>query len=163
MNKMSMNNMSLYEIDEMIEACVDAETGEIIDVEALDALEMARADKIEGVACWAKAQTALAKSIEKEIKAMQERKAAAENRAKRLKQYLYDACGGQRFQSARADVRFQRTAPAVVIDDGTELPDEYMRVKTEVTPNKDALKAALKAGETIPGVRLETHMTTIIK
>ena len=47
-------NMNIYDIDKAIEACVDTETGEIIDGEKLDALQMERAAKIEGVACWVK-------------------------------------------------------------------------------------------------------------
>lgn len=41
---------SLYEIDAGILACIDQETGEILDVERLDALQMERRTKIEGVA-----------------------------------------------------------------------------------------------------------------
>ena len=41
---------SLYEIDQEILDCVDAESGEILDVEKLDALQMERERKLEGVA-----------------------------------------------------------------------------------------------------------------
>ena len=39
----------LYEIDADIMGCVDTETGEIVDIERLKALEMERDAKIEGV------------------------------------------------------------------------------------------------------------------
>lgn len=46
--------MTLYEINEAIMACVDVETGEIIDLDRLNALEMERDRKISNVACWIK-------------------------------------------------------------------------------------------------------------
>lgn len=45
---------TLYEIDEEILNCVDMETGEIIDVERLGQLQLAREDKVEGIALWIK-------------------------------------------------------------------------------------------------------------
>ena len=46
--------MNLYQINEEIEKCIDTETGEILDLEALDKLAMERDTKIENLACWYK-------------------------------------------------------------------------------------------------------------
>ena len=46
--------MSLYDIRKDIEACVDAETGEIIDAEKLASLQVERDEKISNIACWIK-------------------------------------------------------------------------------------------------------------
>lgn len=46
--------MNLYQIDREILSCVDQETGEIIDFEQLDALQMDRERKIENLACYIK-------------------------------------------------------------------------------------------------------------
>lgn len=45
---------SLYEINAAILDCVDLETGEIIDIERLQELQMEREQKIENVALWYK-------------------------------------------------------------------------------------------------------------
>ena len=45
---------ALYDIDQDILDCVDLETGEILDTEKLDALQMEREAKLEGVALWVK-------------------------------------------------------------------------------------------------------------
>lgn len=45
---------TLYEIDSAVMACVDEETGEILDEERLDTLLMERNRKLEGVALWIK-------------------------------------------------------------------------------------------------------------
>ena len=46
--------MTLYEIDNAILECIDLETGEIIDTDKLDALQLERETKIENVALWIK-------------------------------------------------------------------------------------------------------------
>ena len=45
---------SLYEIDQAIMACLDFETGEILDADRLNALQMERQDKVESVVLWIK-------------------------------------------------------------------------------------------------------------
>jgi hypothetical protein len=59
--------MTLYEIDDAILACVDPETGEIINPEALTALQMEREKKLENVALWVKDLKAEAEAIGNEI------------------------------------------------------------------------------------------------
>ena len=46
--------MNLFQIDDAIMECIDQETGDIIDVEKLDALEMEREKKISNTACFIK-------------------------------------------------------------------------------------------------------------
>ena len=46
--------MTIYEINNAILNCIDMETGEIIDTEQLDKLQMDRDTKFENVACWIK-------------------------------------------------------------------------------------------------------------
>ena len=45
---------NLYEINQAITECIDNETGEIIDVEKLEELQLEREAKIENVALWYK-------------------------------------------------------------------------------------------------------------
>jgi V/A-type H+-transporting ATPase subunit E len=56
-------SMNLFEIDDAILACVDLETGDIIDVEKLEALELERDTKISNIACWIKNLKAEAEAI----------------------------------------------------------------------------------------------------
>lgn len=48
---------------------------------------------------------------------------------------------------------------SVVVDDIAELPQGF--TKTETTPKKAEIKAALAAGETIPGAHLETGASSL--
>ena len=49
---------NLYEISQEMLACIDAETGEIIDIEKLSTLAMERDTKIKNIALWIKNLTA---------------------------------------------------------------------------------------------------------
>lgn len=151
--------MTIFEIDEAILECVDLETGEIIDAERLDALQMERDKKIENVALWQKECIAEADAIAAEIRKLQARKASAERKAENLKSYLLMALDGQKFKTSRVSISYRRSQ-AVVVDNEDQLNPKYLRVKTE--PDKTAIKDALKAGE-VAGAHLEERNSIIIQ
>lgn len=154
--------MKLYEIDQRIADCVDAETGEIIDVEALTKLEMARNDKIEGVACWVKDLTAQSEAMRAEARNLLERARAAENRANSLKTWLLYALDGQRFDGVKARVSF-REVKAVDVYDQSRVPQEYLKTETIITPMKSEMLKALSEGHYIEGVQIEKRKSVLIK
>lgn len=47
-------SMSIYDIDAAIVSLIDAETGEVSDEEAFDALQMERDKKVENIGLWYK-------------------------------------------------------------------------------------------------------------
>lgn len=61
---------SIYEIDQQIMQCIDFETGEIVDAEKLNALQIEKDKKIEGIACWIKNLNAEAQNIKAEEQAL---------------------------------------------------------------------------------------------
>ena len=153
--------MTLYEIDHAIMECVELETGEIIDIEHLDKLQMERDAKIENVACWIKDLNAEAEAIKAEKQALAERQKVAENKAESLKKYLAYALDGKAFKSTRASVSF-RKSHAVEIADIYKLDENYLRYK-EPEADKTAIKEALKAGKTVAGATLVENTSVIIK
>ena len=76
---------TLYEINNAILECCDTETGEILDVERLQQLQLEKGQKIEGVALYIKNLDAEAAALKTEEAALAERRKAKENKAKRLK------------------------------------------------------------------------------
>lgn len=157
--------MTLYEIDAAIIECtmtVDEETGEFLDAEKLEELQMARDEKLEGVACWIKNLTAENAAISVEQKNLAERKRVNENRIDNLKQYLAYALEGQKFSTGKVSVTFRKSETVEIADDA-ELSDEYLKTEVKITPDKTALKAALKDGQEIKGVSLQTHVNAQIK
>lgn len=153
--------MNLYEIDSAIMDCVDMETGEIIDMEALEDLQMERDQKIEGIGCWIKNLLADAKALKEEKDNLAARQKAAENKAASLKTFLSRYLNGEKFKTAKVAISY-RKSDSVDIAEGAVIPEEYLKY-SEPTPDKIGLKAALKAGEKIQGISLVTSNNIQIK
>ena len=160
--------MKLYEIDNEILECIDLETGEIIDTDKLEALQMERDAKIENVACWIKDLKAEAEAIKAEKLALAERQKVAENKAESLKKWLAYALQGKKFSTAKCSISFRNTESVEITPEGlTNLmrggKDELLTYK-EPEPNKTAIKQAIKNdGLNIQGVQLVQNTSTIIK
>lgn len=153
---------SLYQINQAILDCCDAETGEIIDPEALDSLMMQRTEKLESVALWIKnlESDALAFKAEKEVFA--DREKAAKNKADQLKNYLAYALEGQKFSTGKCAVSFRKSEQVEILD-VEKIPLEYLVETVEVKPDKKTIKALLKEGREINGCRLVENLNTQIK
>ena len=158
--------MTIYEINEQILNCIDSETGEIIDIDKLNELELERDAKIENVACWIKELKAEAEAIKSEKLALAERQKVAENKAESLKKWLAYALQGEKFKTAKCSVSFRKTESVEVTDEGlSNLMKEHDELLTYKAPepNKKAIKDAIKDGLSVQGVRLECNTSVIIK
>lgn len=153
--------MKLFKIDEAIMACVDMETGEIIDSEQLDALEMEREQKIENIACWIKNLLSDAEALKAQKQVFADRQKAVENKAASLKKYLSDYLAGQKFSTDKVAISFRKTSAVNVID-MTQIPENYLKY-AEPTADKMAIKAAIKAGEVVPGAEIVEDKSMSIK
>lgn len=153
---------SLYEIDQAIMSCIDYETGELIDPERLEALQMERSQKIENVCLWIKNLQSDAIAFKAEKDSFSEREKAASKKVEQLKEWLVNALNGQKFNTARCAVSF-RQSETVEVDDIKHIPAELLRVKTTYEPDKTAIKAALKEGNEIEGCRLVEKLNANIK
>ena len=143
---------SLYEIDQSMLDCVDMETGEIIDAEKLEALQMERDEKIEKVALWYKNLCSDAEAYKKEKDSLAEKQKAAENKAESLKKWIDNACNGNQFKTTKVDIKY-RKSETVDIEDENAFVDWAMRTENDdllkysaPTPNKTAIKQAIKSG-----------------
>ena len=155
--------MTIYEIEQEIMDCIDEETGEIIDIDRLNELEMARDTKISNVACWIKDLKAEAEAIKAEKQALEKRQKAAENKAERLKQWLQTVLEGEKFKDARCSISYRKTEK-VVFDEGfcfSSLPTQFRRITVE--PKKTEIKDYLKTGAEMEGVQLVTTNSMQIK
>ncbi len=162
--------MKLFEIDERLAACVkisddqavDTETGEVIDIEAIEALEMEREQKIENIGLWIKDLTAHSEALKAEKNKLAEREKSAKNKAERLKEFLTAYLNGKKFETARVSIKF-RSVESVSVPDVAMLPAEYIRTKITNEADKTAIKNALKAGEVIEGAELVKKQSISIK
>ena len=169
--------MTLYDIDAQIAALEDAaeddmlideETGELISVaQALDALRMAREEKIENVACWVKNLYAEVEAIREEENRLFKRRKAAEKKAENLKAWMLAAMTREdgttdKLKTGRVMVSVKRNPPSTVVDDDL-LPSTYKVAKITYQPNKELIKRELLAGGEVPGAHLEYGRSVIIK
>lgn len=152
---------TLYEIDEEILNCVDMETGEIIDVERLGQLQLAREDKVEGIALWIKNLLSDADAIKSEEEKLAQRRKANENKAKNLKEYLSKFLNGQKFKTPKVSISY-RKSESVEVTDISKLDDDYLKF-AEPTVDKTKAKKALKAGTVLQGVSLVENQNIQIR
>ena len=158
--------MTIYEIDNEIMSCIDMETGEVIDTDKLNELQMERDAKIENVALWIKELKAEAEAIKNEKQTLAERQRVAENKAESLKNWLAYALNGEKFKTSKCSISYRNSESVEVTDEGLnnlmKEHDELLTYKAP-EPNKTAIKQALKDGLNVAGVQLVQNVSTIIK
>lgn len=166
-----MKMRALYEIDQDILNCVDQETGEILDSAALDALQMERDRKLEGVALWVKDLRAEADAVKAEADKLTARKKALDSKIDSIKAWLTAALNGEKLKTPRCNVYQMRSQRLNVIDEQSVVnwiqthckePEQFLRF-TLPEIRKDAVKAEINAGTEIPGACLEETESVVIK
>ena len=163
--------MKLFDIDERLAACVkldesrvvDTESGEIIDLEAIAALEMERDKKIENLGCWYKNLLAEAEALKAQKNAFAEREKAAKAKAESLRGFLGRYLNVKKFETAKVAMSF-RKSEAVEFDAKCigDVPEEFLKFK-DPELDKVAVNKAIKAGETVPGCELVARQNLQIK
>lgn len=155
---------SLYEIagdlrafldDGFDEECINAETGEFDEEKAKVRLAQLYGEydkKIEGIALYVQELCAQAAALGEKITALTRRKKLLDQKAARLEQILSDVLCAKPFATDMVDIRFRKSAPLEVEE--SILSDKWFRVTETKVPDKERIKAALKAGEEILGARI---------
>lgn len=164
--------MKLYELISAIETFefeFDDETGEILNGQELEDLEMELDKKKEQFALWYKNLRAEAEALKQEERTFTMRRRTAEKKAEWVKETLDDMCHGEGFKTEKAAVNYRKSesvkvdnnqsAVAWLIDnDHTEcvkIADPEVR-KTEV-------KKLLKSGAMIDGLELVDNLNIQIR
>lgn len=165
-----MNNNSLFEITkEYLEIFdnleIDEETGEILNVDKLDALEGAFEGKIESVACYIKNLEAFTGNLKAEEANMAERRKSAERKVDNLKKYLtscLDAVGRDKVETPKAKISFRKSFAVNIIDEDS-IPSEFVVETVTTKPDKTAIKKAIQSGEEVTGASLIENRNIQIK
>lgn len=152
--------MNLYEINREILACIDYETGEILDEGRLNSLEIEREKKIENVALWIKNLESEAAALKKEKDAFTQREKSTKNRIESLKKYLENALQGQKFQTTKCAISF-RTSTTLEMSEKAEIPEEFRKYSFDL--DKTKMKEALKNGANYKGFWLQKNQKIQIK
>jgi hypothetical protein len=100
-----------------------------------------------------------------EIKRLTARKRRLEMHRERLGAYalrIMDERGWESLEGETADIKIKRNPPAVQILDETAIPAEFVTVKQQITVDKNAIKARIKAGREVPGAELTQTRKVVI-
>ena len=154
----------LYEIMNEIENFdfeIDEETGEILNFDALDRLQVARDVKIENLCLWVKNLKSDADAYKAEKESFAKKQKQAENRATSLHNFIQTVLNGENFKTDRVTVSY-RKSEAIELEDKICVPDKYF-VPQEPKLDKTGLKKAIKAGEEFGGVHLVERQNMSIK
>ena len=153
--------MKLYEINQSILECIDNETGEIIDADKLNELQIAKDEKLENLALWYKDLLAEANALKEEKETFAEREKAAKNKAESIKNYLSHVLNGENFKTTKCALSF-RKSEKTVIDDIYSIPESFLKY-SEPKADLTEIKKAIKNGEEIKGAHLEETQNIQIK
>lgn len=162
--------MKLYKINNALREVIDngfsvnEETGEFWDAGSLDELKADLADKREAVAVVIKELTAENEAVANEINNLQERKKQGERHIEWLKGYLLNSLeqtGEKGFESSKCKVTTRRSESVEVADDFND--PRYLTEKVTYSPNRIAIKEAIKSGEEVNGAYIKTNTNITIK
>ena len=148
--------MTLFEIDKALadfEFEIDEETGEVLNIQDLDELNLAREQKIENIGLLIRNLEAEADAVENQEKIFADRKKRIRKKIEGLKGFLGYALDGKPFKTDRVVMSFRKSESVLVKDDYL-VPDEYCNITVVRKPDKKVLKDALKKGKEIMGCEL---------
>ncbi|NCD17617.1 MAG: hypothetical protein EOL91_09980, partial [Actinobacteria bacterium] len=150
------------EINEQMLACIDTETGEIINTDMFDALQLERTEKLENIALWIKNLKADAEMYKAEKNSFADKQKQAETKVESLRNYLDSALNGKMLKTAKVNVTYRKST-VLEYDGVTKVPEHYLKY-AEPTIDKTAIKDAMKTGEvSIDGFKLVVNNNIQIK
>lgn len=151
--------MTLYEMTTQAQALRDMLDNEEIDEQTFtDTLEAIGAEDKVNSYCQIIREldgdnTAIKAEVER-LKKRIEHNTASIDRMKQALDSFMTASGKAKEKTPFFTVSYRRSQSVDILNEA-DIPQEYIKVKTETAPDKVAIKAALKAGETVPGCQLK--------
>lgn len=166
-----MSNFTLWEINKQIDDVlnkmfIEAEEndGEVSEetTDLLAELKMAQFDKIEAIGCKLKNLDAEIEALDKEEKAIEDRKNSKKKSRERLANYASAMLGGEKWESSKVVFSFRKSKKTIV-DDASKIPDEFFKVTVERKANLKSIKKAIEDGTIKEGAHIEDNVTMNIK
>ena len=173
--------MTLYDIDERLVTLLndhfDIEDGVICETEEelakkIDEVSLDLDTKIENIGCYIKNLEADVEALKKEEDNLYGRRKSAERKIESLKNYLngyLTACypneddkAKWRFKSPKVVLGFRKSTK-VEVTDIQKLDKKYLKITTNIDPDKKAIGQALKNGEEVIGAVLKQNVNLSVK
>lgn len=172
---------NLYAIDDrlvtLFEEGFDIETGEIYENQeelnkAIDAVSLDLDTKIENIGCFIKNLESDVEALKKEEDNLRARRKSAENKIESLKRYLNgylqavypndDDRRKWKFKTPKVVLGYRKST-TVEVPNIDALDKEFLKVKTEVAPDKTAIKDAIKSGKDVKGAFLKDNINLSVR
>lgn len=161
--------MRLREINAQLEELldqVDPDTGELLcDAEQIEALMIAREEKLEGLALAIINYKSDIAALKKEEKRLADLRKTAENKADKCKAFLMDQLHGEKLSTEYVKAYYRRSESVELAPEFMAWAKEnncYLRWQ-EPEPDKEAIGKELKSGGSIPGAELISKTNLIIR
>ena len=172
---------NVWNIDErlvnLIENHFDIETGEIYESEEelakmIDEVAIELDTKIENIGCYIKNLNDEIEAFKKEEDNLKKRRKTTENKIESLKRYLdgyltavYPNDDDRRkwkFKTPKVVLGYRKST-TVEVPDLEKLDKNYIKIKTETSADKTAIKDAIKNGKEVKGAFLKDNINLSIK
>lgn len=165
--------MTLYELGEealmgenALMTWAEEHDGDITECPMLEIMEKIEGDikeKLLGWAIWFKNVESESESIKSEIAKLNARKKSLDSQAERIKGTISHFLKDKTIKNSKVVIK-RTNSKQVVVSDKEALDDKYLRVIPEKSePDKNAIKAAVKAGEKITGAAVVDKENVSIK
>lgn len=162
--------MKLYEIKEQFMTLLDMDIDEQTMSDTLESLQGDFEDKADNIACLIKALEAEVYAIKVEADKLKERASQKQVKADSLKQYLYNTfktLNMDNIETPRNIIQVKKNPESVEVQDGfmewAVINRRELLSFKEPTPNKIAIKEAIKNGSAVVGARLVRKERLVIK
>lgn len=173
--------MTLYEIDSRLETLFsqgfDEETGEIYQTQeeldkAIDEVAIELDTKIENIGCYIKNLESDIEAFKREEDNLKKRRKSTENKIEGLKTYLNnyltavypneDDRRKWKFKTPKVVLGYRKST-TVEVPDLEKLDKNFIKIKTETSADKTAIKEAIKNGTEVKGAFLKDNINLSIK
>lgn len=154
--------MNLYELSGNYNQLLNCDIEAVADT--LEALEDAFKDKAVNIAYVIKNLDADSKAIAEEIKRLQDRKQAFDNKQKYLKEYLYNSMQSTGMTSVKTPtitLGIKKNPPSLDVRSEEHIPDEYFKVERKL--NRKDLLTYIKNGGVIEGCEIKQGTSLSIR
>jgi hypothetical protein len=167
-----MNNLSLYALSanylQALDFLTDPEADLPIEAvnDTLEALGGELEDKAVNVAKFLRNLEATAEAIKAAEADMAKRRKALESRAQWLKNYLkgnMEACSISKIECPFFKLSIQNNPAAVNVINENAIPEQFKEQVITCKIDKNAIKDAIKTGQSVPGAELVNSTRLVIK
>lgn len=155
----------LYDISKDYIVFINSDLPEDELKECLESIEGAFEEKGSNIVAVVNTLQADVDAISNEIKRLQDRKKTIVNNQERMKEYLrynMEQSGITKINHPLFNISIGKPSVIVEVTDSDLIPDEFVKIETKITPDKVAIKKALKDGVEIEGAKLSEGKSRLL-